>query len=453
MNISNVSHGEHNRLPIVIGGLVSLLVYVYLAIQSNEYTPIVFVEYSWVFLLLNGLLLATWYYYSRAALKIPLALVVLFALLFRVVGVFVFPILEDDFYRYLWDGMVLVEHGSPYGVAPSEFFSSELISEPFEDILSGINHPDIATVYGPVLSWIFALCYLVAPGELWPLKIVLVSADMVIIGLLVSLLKVYRLGYTPLILYAWNPLLLKESIITAHPDVLGVMFMILALLFSYQHKYFWAAIAIALAVGSKIFAVLLVPFVLGINWRAWAIFVATCSVVAWPFGIVQAWLPEGLSAMANDWLFNAPLYAILQPWLSFSTAKAILYSVFVLVWLAIYLAAKKSASTLMLAPVRGDLLFGVFLLCVPVLNPWYLVWVLPFIVFYPSVWLVTASISILLFGYASGINLNIEAGLYNHSNTVLVLEYGVIAIAVAADYLLVNRKRNHCRPKLNRNNT
>ena len=68
------------------------------------------------------------------------------------IGFCTFPILEDDIYRYLWDGRMTIENGSPYNISPAEFFSATDLGERFDAILSSINYPNIATIYGPVAN-------------------------------------------------------------------------------------------------------------------------------------------------------------------------------------------------------------------------------------------------------------------------------------------------------------
>jgi len=84
---------------------------------------------------------------------------------------------------------------------------------------------------------------------------------------------------------------------------------------------------------------------------------------------------------------------------------------------------------------RGDILFGLFLICLPVLNPWYLPWVLPFAVIFPSRWAWVASSSILL-AYWSGLYTGDSSlELHEISSTVLLVEFGVIAAMLLWDYL------------------
>ena len=46
----------------------------------------------------------------------------LLAIALRVLALFAVPILEDDYFRYLWDAYRFATTGSPYGAAPAAFF-------------------------------------------------------------------------------------------------------------------------------------------------------------------------------------------------------------------------------------------------------------------------------------------------------------------------------------------
>lgn len=425
----------HKRM--LMAGLLSATAYLYLTVNSQYYKDLTLFE-LWAVSGVNAVLcLFVWRYYHQQGSQgenIPVHFLLLFAVLFRLIGVCGFPILEDDFYRYLWDGRMTIETGSAYGVAPSALFNDTSISESFETILGLINYPDIATVYGPVCQWVFALGYLIAPGQVWPLQFIFVLADLGIILLLLRLAK-------PLfvLLYAWSPLLIKEFAFTAHPDVLGVFFMVAAFHAYTRQSFYCLAILLALAVGVKVFAFLLIPLLLRFHWRAWLVFFATAVCIALPFGIKAAWLPEGLNAMASDWLFNAPLYTVLALWLPISVIKMVLLSVFVMTAAGYFFYVIYNQLTL---PIRADLLYGIFFLCIPVFNPWYIVWLLPFATIYPSRWAWTASFCLLL-AYASGINLpNTSLQLYQQPIWILVLQFSVIFSALCWDILsTINKQR------------
>ena len=65
-------------------------------------------------------------------------------------------------------------------------------------------------------------------------------------------------------------------------------------------------------------------------------------------------------------------------------------------------------------------------------NPWYLLWVLPFAAIRPSAWAWTASVAVLL-SYATGLNLqDMNMHPFGHPWWVRPVEYGAIALAVVA---------------------
>lgn len=323
-----------------------------------------------------------------------------------------------------------VEQGSPYGIPPSSFFDAQ-VSDQFEVILDAINYPFVETIYGPTTQWLFALAYLISPGELWPLQLLIGLSDLLVVLLLLKLAKP-----TAVLLYAWSPLVIKEFVITTHPDVLGVMFILLALVLLSNKKYLTSVgICMALACGVKIFAIMVLPFILRFEWKAWLAFIITAILIALPFGLRDAWLPGGLSAMSSDWLFNAPIYFLAEliagSWLSLSALKFTLIGILGAAS-ATYLLRflMKGPDTIVHKELRGDLLYLGLFLCAPAFNAWYLIWLLPFAVIRPSVWAWVLSISI-MFSYASGINLN-NTGLeaYQHSGWMLSIEFMPPVIAI-----------------------
>jgi hypothetical protein len=148
----------------------------------------------------------------------------------------------------------------------------------------------------------------------------------------------------------------------------------------------------------------------------------------------------GLSAMAQNWEFNAALYHLLTNWLSPQTTKAILAMILLLGFGGYFMREfwfqKSSASKVL----RGDILLGAFLFCAPVINPWYLVWVLPFAVIHFSVTAWYASIIIML-AYLIGLNLNgtgLAEGLapYQQAYWVQPLEYLSILLVLLGEVWL-----------------
>ncbi len=426
--IENSLQSNKYTVATVIAGVLSACAYAYLAINSQSYGDATLSQLWLISSLCAGLCFFLWLLHYRHNQTISIPLMLGFAVLFRVIGVFAFPVLEDDMYRYLWDGRMVIETGLPYSMAPAEFFTNNDLNTQFDSILGLINHPEIKTVYGPMNQWAFALAYLLAPGKIWPLQMIFALVDIALVLVLMRLAKPNNV-----LLYAWCPLVIKEFAFTAHPDVLGALFLMLAVLFFLKKKFIWVGAMIAFAAGVKIFAIILAPFLLKFKLRGWLALVITAALIALPFGIQQAWVPEGLIAMANDWLFNAPLYLILINWLPFDLVKLTLVLTFSLGAAAYFFIRWRNQSE---AIPRGDYLFAALLLASPALNSWYLVLLLAFATIKPSFWAWTLSLSV-LFSYGTGINLH-DPSLqsYEIPYSILALEFGVVIFVTVLAYFV-----------------
>lgn len=415
--------------------MLCALAYGWLASQSTGYGAASLSELLLTCGFCGAITLLLWLGHHRGQLRLQPGMVFFWALVFRLIGLCAYPVLEDDFFRYLWDGAMTVGHGTPYDIAPARYFDQALPQFANEELLGRINYPEVATVYGPVTQWVFALSHVVAPGSVTALQLIAAAADLATASLL---LRLAPIGGA--FLYAFSPLLIKEFAMSAHIDAVGVLFMTLALL-AFRERH-WTALGalLALAAGVKVFALVAAPFLLGRNLRAWASFVATAVIVAMPFGLQNAWLPEGLSIMAGQWQFNAPLAHALQ---ALNLPGQLPIIAFAAVWLGAYWRWMRIWNAHPAAAYHPDFsqlplhwLLGLFLLALPVLNPWYLAWWLPFAAVRPTLTAWIASGAVLL-SYASGINMATSEAtalqLYQLPVWVQVAEWGVIAVAVITD--------------------
>lgn len=419
-----------SQLPLHLAGFISVLAYLYLSLASQSEGSVGLWDLWGTCLVCAALALAVWWHYGHNNTLSPWA-VIAWALLFRLVGTTSFPVMEDDFYRFLWDGRMVVETGTPYTQAPDEFFASDHLSETEETMLDGINHPDIKTIYGPLNQYLFALSHIIAPGQVGALQLLFALLDMALIVLLLKLAPLRSV-----LLYAWCPLAIKEFAFTAHPDIVALVPLVAALLSTRKQQWYRTAIWLALAVAGKVFALILVPLLLRFHWRSWLLFAMVLAALWVPISGGQ--VPQGLSAMASDWQFNAPLYQLFGTAINPQILKTALLAIFCIAW-SIYAwnHLKTPADTL----PRGDWLYGLLLLCSPVFNPWYALWFLPFAVIWPSRWAWAASMALLL-AYASGINMP-DSGLqpYEQPGWVVAVEFCLIAVAALFDIKKPTLKR------------
>lgn len=316
------------------------------------------------------------------------------------------PLFEDDYFRYMWDGYITMTTGSAYGVPPAALFSDVSVPLFLQTILGEINHPEVATIYGPTLQVIFALSYWVAPGEIWPLQGLFLITTLVLVY---ELTLVAPLRFV--LLFAWSPLVIKEVILTIHPDIVGVALLFTACILSKKGKQKLSAVVLAISIGAKVFAIPFVPFLLkGASSGAWLLLILMLGILYLPHSLNNAVSMPGLMTMAEGFEFNSALFGLIHHLLPTNISKGILVTMYLALLWFFYrrltdqrsLYGKQSPSVSIQGRdqypelLRGDILIAGLLLCSPVINAWYLLWLLPFAVVRPLIAYWVASLTVLL---------------------------------------------------------
>lgn len=266
----------------------------------------------------------------------PLLLILATALVARFLLLPSGLIQENDVYRYVLDGQVLLAGENPYRQSPLELSLvppeplAPALSDPgAEEAISRIGYPEIPTLYPPAAQAAFAVGGLISGWSWIGLRLLFTLVDLVLIGLIVLLLT--RLGSSPsrVLLYAWNPLVLKEVANSVHVDILPAFFVVL-LLSSLERMWVrggwrWllaAAGAMAGGVLSKLYPILLLPavlrFVSSVSGGKKAITFAAGSLAA----VALAYLPftplgldgltEGFRSYAERWRMNQGAFDLLE---------------------------------------------------------------------------------------------------------------------------------------------
>lgn len=300
--------------------------------------------------------------------------VLAFALLFRATLLFSAPSLSDDVFRYVWDGM-LVNHGvNPYQYPPA---APELtgLRDP---LYAYINHKGIGTPYGPVTLLITAAVEQISHSTR-AMKIAFVLFDGLSIFLLIRLLDHARLARANVLVYAWNPLAVVEIAGSGHNDPAAVSLLLGALYLTLRGRHAAAALGFAAAVAAKYFALLFLPAL----WKH----LGKSKWLLVPIGLGLAYLTflphldrhfASLLTVGSFWHFNDSLFAVFQ-YLAGTplAAKIIAATVFAVVAILVH----RGTQPLLKAALVS---IGAALLLTSVLHPWYLLWLLPLLCFYPQ---------------------------------------------------------------------
>ena len=225
---------------------------------------------------------------SRRSHRQLLLVIVGIALSTRLVALFTCPILEIDYYRYMWDGRVAAAGVSPYRYAPEQILQAPLNAtgslrelnslatrtESNHTVLSRIHFESHTTIYPPVSQFVFSVAMSMLPesasvkAHIIFMKFVLLLFDVGTLLLVLGMCKILNRHVGWLIVYAWNPLVIKEIANGGHLDSIATMLTVLSVFLFIQ----WcrsanqrrslaaaSAIALGLGVGAKLFSVVVFP--------------------------------------------------------------------------------------------------------------------------------------------------------------------------------------------------
>lgn len=336
--------------------------------------------------------------------------IIVFAVLFRLVLIPSVPIHENDIYRYIWDGKVLLSGVNPYKYPPeaAEVQSASRMEAQGRDVLrleslrdgnpvyfSRIGHRQVPTIYPPVAELVFAAGDFVRMDSITLMKSIFVLFDILVILVLYRLLLRLKMNPCMVAVYAWSPLVLKETANSGHCDTLAIFFLLMALLLLVSGRLWGTVLCSSFAVLSKLFPLVTMPLILRrTKWKPSAVFVVVVAGFYLPFffwgGTGPRQVFAGLTVYARVWSIYGGIfefvYSFLQ-WLSvpviksqYYFAKAACAAAYAVILL--FLTARAGGSDRAFFKRIFWALAWLFLLS-PVGDPWYFCWVIPFLCFFP----------------------------------------------------------------------
>ena len=287
-----------------------------------------------------------------AAIKVPaqrqrqlLLVIVGLAVSMRLVALLTCPILEIDYYRYIWDGKVLAEGISPYEYSPKQVLGATpdsvdptgqmsnlgrlaLLSWESESnltIVQRIHYGRYSSIYPPISQCVFAATMKWFPSSssvkahILAIKFALVLFDLATMALVYWL--ICSIGKHPgwLIVYAWNPLVVKEIANGGHLDSIAAFFLTLSVLVVVRWRLrckdpqqpalgsllpACSGVALGLGVGAKLFPIVLFPalmvFIARQSWNKAGLFVVSFLIVATASLWSMIDLPDNRVAVTKD---------------------------------------------------------------------------------------------------------------------------------------------------------
>ncbi len=353
--------------------------------------------------------------FPRHVIFIGLALAALWHLPFLLAP----PGLDDDIHRYLWDGRVQRLGYNPYLVVPSD------------PALAGLHTPETRTLNNPHLpspypagAQLFFRAVTAIHESVFALKIAFIICDLAIVFVLLDILRRSGQGAHWVLAYAWNPLLATEVAGSGHIDILGALLLLVSAAALGRRWRAVAAVAFGLAVAVKLLPIVLLPlYWKRVRIRDGVLAAVVVGLLYVPF-LNHGRIPFGsLRTYVHSFWFNDPIFATLERFAApeFVAVLAVLVGLLTAIWMR--RKATAWSPDAFAWPMAASLLFG------PVVYPWYLLWLLPFLRSASTVPIILWTVSIIPTYYVW--HLRAVGRPWLLPDWIMASEYGSVAAAAA----------------------
>lgn len=330
------------------------------------------------------------------------------------------PGADDDIHRYVWDGRLQRLGYNPYIVVPSDPAVKQLHTPETRNL----NNPDLPSPYPPGAQLFFRAVTAIHEST-FAFKVAFVLCELAIILVLLDILRRNQLGAHLVLAFAWNPLLAIEVAGSGHIDIVGALLLVTSLAALMRSWRAIAAFTFGLAVTVKFLPIVLLPLYwkrVRIRDAAQAAFVIAFAYV--PF-LHHGRIPIGsLDTYIRTFRFNGPLFAALNQ----VAPPQLLVALAVLVGLVTAMWLRRRSSEL--SPGVFAWPMAASLLCAPVIFPWYLLWLLPFLTSASTLLIIVWTVSIIP-TYVMWHLRTLEGTWGALPGWVMLLEYGCVAMTGA----------------------
>lgn len=344
---------------------------------------------------------------------------------------------DDDVHRYVWDGRVQRLGYNPYIVVPND------------PAVAGLHTPETRTLNNAYLptpypggTELFFRAVTAIHESVLAFKIAFVICDWAIALVLLDVLRWSKQPEHWVLAYAWHPLLAIEVAGSGHIDILGALLLLLSFAALGRRWRAVAAVAFGLAVAVKLLPIVLLPvYWKRVRVRDVALATLVFGLTYLPF-LVHGRIPTGsLGTYFHSFRFNDPVFALFErvaaPELAVSLA--VLVGLLTALWMLrkstirvgmgaiappaheANVASPNALAETFVWPIAASLLFA------PVVYPWYLLWLLPFLRSRSTLPLIVWTLSILPTYYVW--HLRTLGGLWIVPAWIMVLEYGSVGMA------------------------
>jgi len=375
------------------------------------------------------------------------------AVLFRSVFIVSIPFLSQDFFRFIWDGQLLINGLNPYAHTVDFYFETnqyQFIENAtlLREGMGALNASNYSN-YPPLSQFTYAISAFASQGSILGfiicLRLILIGFDMLFIVFAKKILM--HLGKDPKVLfwYVLNPLCILEITGNLHLEGVMIALFVAAVYFLLKYKWILSSVLLSLSVSAKLLSLVFLPLImkhiyskLNIKPRPSMLIYAIVFTLVLAVQFLFFFNPErGTNFLSSVGLwfttfeFNASFYYLFR-WVGYQIVGwniikyyGVLFPmVFMGIYALLFFKTKKHLNSLLTTSL---LVLTVYFLLSTTIHPWYVLFPLALSVFttykYPIVWSFVVFLSYVAY----------RNGEFQENLIVIAIEYMVFLLVLGIE--------------------